>query len=178
MIKRVIRAFAYRPTEPLVFKEGKCELFEEKKLCQIESLLKFNLVAVPATVFFALGPHSSGLVMNVFTASIPLICYLFIFMPAFSRGVKQMHLMEDGKSISIATILNKTKFQTVMIKDIKPLDTKVPLAEELFYKPILNESGEVFLISKASEFKHKDVVEKILEGEEIDVGNNESDKNE
>ena len=118
MFLRAVRHFSYKPSTPLIFKDGKCELYNDKIGQSIYKGFAVSFTVAPVTVLLAVGSFSFSIFLNYFIVIFPLTLYHIIYRP-INFGVKQLYLAEDGKSLIFTRFLKDDKVFTIKIKEIE-----------------------------------------------------------
>lgn len=167
MLKQCLRKFAYIPKQPLTFKDGKSLIMEENNIGNLEILLRASsCVLVPFSILVT--NNIPDIIMNAAISMLPFLCYhIHILMP-FSLCIKRLYLDEDGKNIWVEKYLSKTLHKVNISKlefeEMKRFKKFNPIKKILVINPKLSA-----YISKSSDIYYEDVLDKILEGKEIQV---------
>ncbi|OMJ91201.1 hypothetical protein SteCoe_6269 [Stentor coeruleus] len=168
MLKHCLRKFAYVPKQKLTFIDGKSLIMEEKIIGSIEKSLKISW-GVVFSFSYLISDNSHDVALNVGLSMIPFFGFHANLILAKMFCVKKLYLDEDGKNIWVQTYfsetLNKVKIAKLEFEEMKKFKRFNPML-----KIIVISSNASAYISKSSEIYYKDVLDKILECKEIQVG--------
>lgn len=170
-----LKRFLYRPTENLVFKDGKCLLLESD-----QTQIKFYPVVTGGiTTFTALSAISLlfGPVGVIRTAATALAFGTSLLLSRswneYSKlVVKRIYLLNDGKTIEIVNfgIMNNVlKFKIEDLKDPETSESTKLKMKELGSWVIETKQDSWFVIQPQNQTYYPDVLKAVFKAENIDL---------
>lgn len=176
MLYRGIYRSLYTPASKLEFKKGKCLLLKDMKIERVVALNVSSMFAAPMLVLWGLKYKAHSILSTVLWPAFPFFIYN-TFLSLLARStVNGILLHKDGKTITLRICCN-TEFKTYKIEELK-FSKPEPQYRTLiaFSKVITLPNKEILYIPKIAEILHEDVFEKIMEGEDIYIEENEKDE--
>jgi hypothetical protein len=162
MISKVLRNFAYKPSSALNFIEGKCKLVEETKLQTSYAMYLGCTSALFLSSLSLLETNASTFLTNFLYPATPYIILTFFIRRLLNLTVKKLFLYENGKEIIIETIASPKQFYI----NISNIDIKRSTYNDGFTL-IFTKAGFMFIIKNDSNFFNREIIEKLVLGEEI-----------
>lgn len=167
MLKQRLRSFSYMPKQPLVFKDGKSLVMEEKSIGNFERLLRSSwIVVVPFS--FLLSCNLTDLVLNAAASLLPFYFYHTNLHYTSKLCIRKLYLDADGENIWVQMYLSKTlhkvNISQMMFDEVNKFKKIDPFIKVL----VINSQLTAFIL-KSSEIYYEDVLNKILECEDIQV---------
>ncbi|OMJ84143.1 hypothetical protein SteCoe_14767 [Stentor coeruleus] len=176
MLNRVIYRYLHVPTSKLEFKKGMCWVLKDEKIERAISMNIGSAFVAPMIVLFGLKFKAYSILSAVAFPAFPFIISNYLFYSMAKSVVNEILLHNDGKTVTLRTCCS-AELQIFKIEELKFSDPGNKFLGA-FYKAITLPDNEVLFIPKIAEILHKDVLEKIMEGEEIHIDENDKEDKE
>jgi hypothetical protein len=178
MLYRGIYRSLYTPASKLEFKKGRCLLLKDMKLERLVALNVSSMFAAPMVVLWGLKYKAYSILSAVLWPALPFFLYNMYLSPLVRSSVNGILLHNDGKTLTLR-ICCDTELQTYKIEELK-FSKPEPQSRTLkaFSKVITLPNKEILFIPKIAEILHEDVFDKIMEGEEIFIEDNDKEEKE